>query len=247
MARSSLQLNRTIAASQTFAAGTPFWVPTCLLLVCLVTALSCRQEVSVNGRDVRENLKTLENQKEREGATAPAPISTPIELPGGLTAPRLYFQTRSVITLDIKSDDIAPGDSIELFNDTTQASLVKERAVVLGLTDEPFDRSHDLLAAPLASYDFMMRLYPLDPDFIGKFAYGENRLRLLVAEANQPKIANSSIYLKDFSFFGVGTAQPITTASGRAGFEGRVGLFSSPIVSNGKGEMTIGTVGMVNR
>ncbi|MCX6109523.1 MAG: hypothetical protein NTZ90_07970 [Proteobacteria bacterium] len=209
-----------------------------LLIISLGVAgsLSCRkQHMSVNGHEVGATVDKLQ----RKGT------GTPINLPDALTAIRTFVQTRGVIELSIKGGEVVPGAAMRLLNATTGSELVNTAAKSTSLrsTDDPFGL--DLTLAD-NSYDFALRLYPLDPAFNGKFAYGSNDLHLLVDESTKALSASRTVHLADFTFVFLGFSAFDSQTQQQGGFQAQVEYTAGPIATNGTYQMTLGALALPN-
>lgn len=196
---------------------------------------------------------------DRHGAAKPAvdevpgPESQaePIESSSGLDLVRTYFQSRAPITIAIRPEAAVPGDKFSLFNDSTQATLIDSQAIAL-VDDELRSRSYhfDEIVddyAALAAYELTLTLFPLDPGFDQKFAYGANELRLLVDSATGQHFVRSYITRADFPFLSLASG---TFAKGMQrvdGFEGGVSKMVQQSVSNGESVLTLGKVSLFSR
>ena len=180
-------------------------------------------------------------------APAPAEVvstATPIEIPDGFSATRRFYQTRSVITLNIKATAVVSGDLISLHNDTTGLDLFDHQPLAFGLTaDDPVD----VLSLDGAPYDIQVRLYPAASTFAGRFAYDINKLRLVVDDKVQPKFSQSQIYLKDFPYFSAGSTNFSGSDQRTDGLQGSVSRLVSPSVTNGVAILATGMLNILNR
>ena len=210
--------------------------PLLLGLTTLVFAAACQKSgVKVNGRSVGAAVSN-------RLATS---IATPIEIPGGLGAARQYYQSRNVITLRIADPSLSSGDSLQIFNDATGDRLVNAPAVTFGLDTA----GGDAFALDAAPYELTLRIYPLAPEYAGKFVYAKNPLRLLIGAADATRTAEQDVYLHDFRFGGLATAGFVESNHQRiGGLQGRLGLVANPIGSNGHGStLSTGAIGLLNR
>lgn len=164
----------------------------------------------------------------------PAPVSAavPVEIKDGLNLSRAYVQSRSPIVIDVSQQTLSPGELFSLTNDTTGATLVSDQTAGLRLS----------------AYDLTLKLYPLDPEFASKFAYGVNQLHLLTKSEAEPKDARATFHRGDFALF--------VTAGGsftKSGLERANGLelmpsgFGQPSVTNGTRVLTVDPISLLNR
>src|SRR5690606_2325384 len=87
-------------------------------------------------------------------------------------------------------------------NDTNGKTLIENESVVLPLMldDAPF-----ALLTPAQAYDVILKLYPLDSSFTGKLRYGDNLLRVVVADrGGDLHFSTTKISLFDFDVHGLG-------------------------------------------
>ena len=204
-----------------------------------LTQLSCqKQHIKVKGHDLATILAA-----DRKGSHG-----IPIDLPGALEAAREVFQTRGVIDLSINSEQISPNSSLELVNTTTGFTLIKAPAGAMGLTPE----GDDAEAQPAwnlagSGYEFKLIIYPLDPSFVGKFAYGDNQLTLNVGDQTAPKDAKQKIAMQDFSYFAPASAIFSSNDQQLGGFQGEMISVVGPFTASGSEELATGTIGILNR
>jgi len=225
------------------------------LVLFATSFVGCRAGIKVSTANARTGATDAPPSSEAPAAspeaTSPSTAAkktstaTPIEIADGFSATRLYYQTRSVITLNIKATAVVSGDLISLHNDTTGLDLFDHQPLAFGLTaaDEPAD----VLSLDGAPYDIQIRLYPAATEFAGRFGYSVNKLRLIVNDAAQPKFSQSQIYLKDFPYFSAGSTNFSGSGQRTDGLQGGVSRLVSPSVTNGTATITTGMVNILNR
>ena len=199
--------------------------------------LACqKQNIKIKGHDLATIL----------AADKKHPVGIPVELPGALEALRRRFQTRGVINLKIDSDKISPSSSFKLVNKATGATLIKTSAGASGLAGDPAEPDQ-AWSLQDNGYDFTLNIYPLDPHFTGKFAYGPNDLLLNVDEQTSPKDANKSVTMQDFEYFASVYSSFEANEQQQENFQGEVVTVTGPFVSNGDYEISNSMVAMLNR
>jgi hypothetical protein len=209
----------------------------CLCGLVFLPAACQKQSIKIKGHELSTILAADKKH-----------IGIPIDLPDALDGPRIVFQSRGVIILTINSDKISPIAPIELINKTTGLTLIKGQGASLNLNDEAdSDGVQPSWALANAGYDFLLRIYPLDPSFAGKFAYGLNELALSVDKETSPKDAKKTITLRDFNYFAGATSMFSSNENRKNGFEGEITLLSTVAASNGGYELTNGFIGMLSR
>ncbi len=177
--------------------------------------------------------------------TTPSPVvapSEPKELADTITADRLYFQSRSVITLRPKDNVLTGSDEYSLVNATSKKTLISRQAVgtTLGLTGtDPFFRlagSTDALA---------LQLFPAlgEED---QFNYGSNSLRLWINSAQEQKFSLIEIWLHDFDMMDRTTATIGSDPDAATGLEGWVNTVNSPVVKGDTSTLTVEFSNIVN-
>ena len=170
------------------------------------------------------------------------PSSEPKELTDTISADRLYFQSRSVITLKPKDNVLSGSDEYSLVNATSKKTLISRQGVgtTLGLADpDPFFRlagSTDALA---------LQLYPaLSED--DQFNYGSNSLRLWINGAQEQKFSLIEIWLRDFDIMDRTTATINADGDVSTGLEGWVNTVNSPVVKGDQSTLTVEFSNIVN-
>ena len=163
------------------------------------------------------------------------PLSAAISIDDGAEGLRHYFQSSSVITLNLNQDQIKNGDRFALINETTGETLIEQQALDLSedsFTGEGFVLQQDGL-------DVQIRVYPRSKINIDKLIYGANQLRLEIEDKDGPKHLEHEIVLRDFPMFGMSGA---LFSENQASFNGLQGSFTGivrPIVrgtnESGKG------------
>ena len=215
------------------------WVMLSYTMILPLNLLACqKQNIKVKGHDLGTILAA-----DRKGSHG-----VPIDLPGALDAAREVFQTRGVITLSINSEQISPNSPLELVNSTTGFTLIKAPAGALGLTPE----GDDAEAQPAwnlagTGYEFKLIIYPLDPSFVGKFAYGDNQLQLNVGDQTSPKDAKQKVVMQDFTYFAPASALFSTNDQQVGGLQGEMISVSGPFTASGAEELAVGTIGILNK
>lgn len=191
----------------------------CLLSV--VASVGCRQQVTINGQNVATN-KQLLGEGAPQAASQPLPASkaAPIALPGALSAPHQYAQTRGSFTLSVGAEAFAIGDTYSVIDETDTQTLVDHQ-----------------MAPP--SGDLSLVIYPLDPVYTGKLTYGDNQISLSVDNA-VPKTAKTTLHLQDFSLFAIATLVFPDGTQRSGGLQGGFSPWHQDIVV-GKGTSTLST------
>ena len=212
-------------------------VVSCTALLPL-TQLSCqKQHIKVKGHDLATILAA-----DRKGSHG-----IPIDLPGALEAAREVFQTRGVINLSINSEQISPNSPLELVNTTTGFTLIKAPAGALGLTQDGDDNTAPSWSLAGSGYEFRLIIYPLDPSFTGKFAYGDNQLTLNVGDQTAPKDAKQKVVMHDFTYFSSASALFSSNDQQLSGLQGEMISVVGPFTASGSEELATGTIGILNR
>ena len=219
------------------------WARPCAMMFCSVilplTQTACqKQHIKVKGHDLATIL------------AADKPHGVPVEIPGALEALRSVFQTRGVVSLGINLDEISNSSSLELINTTTKTSLIKAPAGAFSLSTSGDDEGAEA-AWSLADngYEFRLTIYPMDPHFVDKFAYGVNDLVLNVDEQKVQKDAKQSLTMQDFTYFYHPHAFFSTNDQKVDGFEGELLTITGPYIGNSDKSFEISTspVGILNR
>ena len=209
----------------------------CLCSLAFLPAACQKQSIKIKGHELSTILAADKKH-----------IGIPIDLPGALDGPRIVFQSRGVIILGINSDRISPISPLELVNKTTGFSLIKASGAGMGLDGESDgDGANSSWSLANAGYDFQLRIYPLDPSFAGKFAYGLNDLSLSVDMETAPKDAKKSITLMDFNYLGGVTSMFATNDNRKDHFEGEMSQLSTIFITNSAYELSNGFIGMLSR
>ena len=234
-----LALSHNDAAKINKAAGQArLWgVMWCVGILLLTQAACQKQGIKVNGHELGRILAA-----DRTHATG-----VPVDLPGALEAPRSYFQTRGMITLTITSDQISTSSPLELVNATTGLSLIMAPAGAFGLADGELTDENSSWSLAGSGYDFQLRIYPLDPNFAGKFSYGPNHLVLNVDQSTTPKHAKQDVTLQDFPYYSQATSAFASNDQQLENFQGEVVTVSGPFVNNGAYELSNGFTGVLSR
>ena len=217
----------------------PLWrlLSMCLCGLVFLPAACQKQSIKIKGHELSTILAADKKH-----------IGIPIDLPGALDGPRIVFQSRGVIILGINSDRISPISPLELVNKTTGFSLIKASGAGMGLDGESDgDGANSSWSLANAGYDFQLRIYPLDPSFAGKFAYGLNDLSLSVDKETAPKDAKKSITLMDFNYLGGVTSMFATNDNRKDHFEGEMSQLSTIFITNSAYELSNGFIGMLSR
>ena len=208
---------------------------------------SCRkQSISINGQSVGS---TIDKIKAKAAKNMPdAPKGSPIDLPNALIANRTHYQTRSVVTLKIESNQVTAGAPIRLMSETTLKDLLSGIAGSLGLKEASNDAVGQGWDTQFLSDDsgFILRLYPTDPAIAGGLSYGENKLKLLVDETTEPKMAVNQIYLQDFPYVTMSFSAFDTPMQQQGGFQAQVDYITGSTITNGTYQLTTGSVGLPN-
>lgn len=216
----------------------------CILAICHV---SCRkQTISINGQSVSSTISKIKAKAAKD--LPDGPKGAPIELPNALIANRTHYQTRSVVTLKIESNEVSAGAPIRLLSDTTLRDLLSGIAGSLGLQEASGDSVGQGWDTQFLSDDsgFILRLYPTDPAIAGGLSYGENKLKLLVDETTVPKMAVNQIYLQDFPYVTMSLSAFDTPMQQQGGFQAQVDYITGATITNGTHQLTTGSVGLPN-
>lgn len=159
----------------------------------------CRSKISASAK----RSDAVEPTAEPEATETPNPAAEqskePAHIDSGIEEARLYYQSRSVITLKLSSDFVAPGATFTLVNESNGKTLVENATSGLSLTES--DTPYQLLSDQLG-YEVIVKLYPLDPSLLGKFIYGANKIRVMTEEQAQEQFDDLTITLQDFDIQG---------------------------------------------
>lgn len=198
----------------------------------------CQTEACIKAK---KDILYKRNQPDTPTAT-PTPVvlpAEPKELTDTIVADRLYFQSRSVITLRPKDNVLSGSDEYSLVNATSKKTLISRQAVssTLGLTDS--DRPFRLAGA---TDGLALQLFPAVGDD-DQFQYGSNSLRLWINSAQEQKFSLIEIWLHDFDIMDRTIATISTDGDTPTGLEGWVNTVNNPVV---KGDQSILTVEFSN-
>lgn len=205
-------------------------------LLLAVASVGCRQGMTINGQSVAANKKLL-SEGAPQSATAPLPQeaeplpasqAAPVDLPGALSAPRQYTQTRGSFTLTVAAEALADGDTYSVIDETNTQTLI------------------DHQSAP-TSGGLLLSVYPLDPAYLGKLRYGGNQISLVV-DGLAPKTSEAMLRLHDFSVFVVATTAFPAGSQRRGGLQGGFSTWRQDIVAgNGTSTLSTGLVPVTNQ
>ena len=166
-------------------------------------------------------------------------VALPVLVPGGLTGPRTYFQSRSVISFDVTSSVVPPGEQFSLYNDSTKATLIDQQALSPG-------PSGSASLVEQAGHQITIEFYLMNQSEVERWTYGTNDLRLMVT-GQDPKEAQNSIHLEDFPVQTVQASHFTLDVQTVDGFQGEVTTVTNQVVSNGQGFLTTGFLALVNQ
>ncbi len=208
-----------------------------LLATLLMSGIACRSKLEV--KTAGSSIKAAAVIPDEPKADEPTGTPVPIAIDDAFTSRRLFFQSRSVISVNIASNIVEPDERFSLVNETTKAVLVDQQPLSFGLQNEAY-----LAGAP--SYQVSVQFYPMDEKTAGRFAYGANLLRLMV-EGDTPKTAEHSIYMKDFTVMGMQLSHFEMDTQRQDGFQGEISTMTNRVVGNGKGFLISGFMNLVNQ
>lgn len=178
------------------------------------------------------------------------------------STPKIYFQSRDVITLHVPVQMIDGGDSYRLLNITREEAgeepLILVDEVITSDTQtlrSAYLRDERRALVRKGDY-YVFAFYPGSDLWQGRFFYGLNRLKLEVDDVEQPRFSILEFTLRDFEIFGMAiTAFPnnvqVATSNG-VQFQGWVNVLSPPISevkdANGKvvSKLVHGMFNMIN-
>ncbi len=172
-------------------------------------------------------------------------ILEPIEIILGFKSARTFFQSRSVISLNLSSDFVKEGDTFYLTNETTGKNLVEPSQFSYGLALNSDEVENFKLQS---GFDIQLNVYPLDPSNEGSIAYGENEFRLYVAKEDHEEYSKSNLNLGDFSVFQTQSTSFPTAKQSDQNFQGWIDPVMSTSVNNvtAKTKLTTGLGNMIN-
>jgi hypothetical protein len=159
--------------------------------------------------------------------------SAAIDISPGFEGQRQYFQSRSIIALDINDQQIADGDTFSVVNVSNGATLIPS---------QEFQPNQALLTGTgyslgVEGYEIAVRIYPQSSDMLGKLEYGKNLLRLEVASEAGDKAWEKEIVLEDFPMFGLNRATFSQDTEILDGFEGSFTGIVRPVVTAKNGNV----------
>ena len=212
----------------------------CAGILPLSQAACQKQSIKVKGHDLATILAADRANKAH---------GIPVDVPGALEALRSMFQTRGVVNLSINLDQISNSSSLELINNTTKSSLIKAPVGAFGLESSGDDEGAQAAwTLDDGGYEFRLTIFPLDPHFEGKFAYGINDLVLNIDEQKVKKDSKQSLTMSDFPYFFHPHAFFSSNDQKVDGFEGELLTITGPyIASGGAFEISTSPVGILNR
>jgi len=171
----------------------------------------------------------------------------PADLSETVSTGRNYLQSRGKIDLVLNTDQISATSTLILTNATTNSILINTTANatrLVGGEDLPGPME---LASTNTGHTIRIAIYPFDPNFAGKFAYGANQLKLDVDEQTAPKSAQDVVTIQDFPYGAPSYSSFASDVQESSGFQGEMIVITGPFLNNGVHEVSVGTVGIINR
>lgn len=230
------------------------------------------RDSGISGSSPESNDPATQTGSNKSGGSSSGPVGAsnsgtttakgePISVPDALATPKTHFQTRSDLTLPIAATDLEAGDRIELKQKNTDVVILSSEVPSGFGAAENFERpkyfveqtEYSLVTADkpgqALGYRTMMRLVPRLLIADRKLQYGSNSLRLLLSTTSEDREAIKNIVLRDFSYFALGTATFLdSTPKQRANtYQGRVSWTVGGVVRASNVDLTVGTIGILNR
>jgi hypothetical protein len=203
-----------------------------------ILTLSCRAELKVKTRSGPKKSVVTPNSK-----------IEPIEVIDGLNIDRAYLQSRTPISIVISADTINAGNYFHLTNESNNETLISHQ--YLGLTDDSissFQIANPDQALEISAYELILKIYPLDSTFAGKFTTGENILKILVASDSSPKQAKTTLHRKDYYLLSSGGGSFSSLEQRNSGFELYPGMeFGQSTVTNGTRVLITNPISLLSR
>ena len=150
-----------------------------------------------------------------------------IDLRSGFVGQRQYYQSRSMISLNVNDEQIEDGDTFSLSNASNGAVLIPSQRMNIGhglrLTN-----GYSLAGE---GYSVSVQIFPQSADMIGKLEYGRNLLHLEVSSAKGLRAWEKEVVLEDFPIFGLSRATFSKNSQVEEGFQGWFPGVVRPVVA----------------
>jgi hypothetical protein len=178
-----------------------------------------------------------------EGRVAKGGKSAAISVADGATGPRQFFQTTSVVGIELNDKLIGLGDSFSIMNVTNN-----ETVVPITLVDPALPTfSGEGFSYQVEGTGVNIKLYPKSAAMKGKLVYGINLLRVDVISAAGDKFWEWEITLRDFTIFGPTGSSFSDNVPSKGGFSGQFTGIVKPVVrAESGGVLRTGQFHMIN-
>jgi hypothetical protein len=190
----------------------------------------------------------------------PQPKGEPIDLPEAIATPRTHFQTRSDLKIFIDTYDLQSGQRIELSNQSLNQKVFSgELPAGFFVPENPQspkyfleDRAFILAAIPASEqylgYRLIIRLVPGVLMADKKIGYGSSQFSLLLEGNSSDRTSAETVFVRDFSYFSLGTSVFVNSQTQRGStYQGRASWIAGSMVRGAKSDLTVGTIGILNR
>lgn len=181
-------------------------------------------------------------------------------MPEAMATPRTHFQTRSDLRIFIDTYDLQSGQRIEMSNQSlNQKVLSQELPAGFFVPENPQspkyfleDRAFSLAALPASDqsqgYRLIIRLVPGVLLADKKISYGSSRFSLLLEGSSSDRTSSETVFIRDFSYFSLGTSVFVNSLSQRGSlYQGRASWVAGSMVRGANSDLTVGTIGILNR
>jgi hypothetical protein len=231
-------------------------------LLALIVLLEACAKKSISNRQSYGNEPSPTNPTSSisPAEKVPLPKGEPIDFPEAMATPRTHFQTRSDLKLFIDTYDLQSGQRIALSNKSTnQTIFARELPAGFFVPENPQstksfleDRAFSLAAIRASDqylgYRLIIRLVPGVLLSDKKIGHGSSQFSLFLEGTTSDRISEEKVVVRDFPYFSLGTSAFVNSQAQRGStYQGRPSWVSGSLVRGAKSDLTVGTIGILNR
>lgn len=203
------------------------------LFLGIVAGYGCRADIDAR---VEGNKRT----KEKEGAKDKKDDKETKSLEEGLDVPRVRYQTRNVIRLRPSKELVDTGGEFSLVD-------IKHNETIISRIWSGDAFESDKGFRYKGGKKRTLFLYPTNGRIRNRLYYGKNKWSFLLENDTLSTNSTSKVILRDFDVFGHRVTSSRRNKQVQGGFQGWVGYRSGVLRSPSGGQMTTGTINMMNR
>lgn len=165
-----------------------------------------------------------------ESANQPVP-----ELVNDFGVLKEYVQSRSTVAILLSSDLVTSGESLSLYNQTTQTELLDAASMAALMATNAL--------TPLSATVYALEL---PASVMSQLRTGDNELRLNILSSVAPRYALATVQRRDFVMFDMLASHFNGNVQVNGQFQGWLNTVSPAVVKSGSNTMTVGMTNIVN-